>query len=420
MKVVKQLRTAIWIYFILLLIEGALRKWLLPGLSSPLLLVRDPIALWLIFKSYTSGVLKIPVSISVLWGISMVSVFASLVWGHGNLIVALYGARIFILHFPLIFIIGSVFSKEDVLLLGKIMLMITVPVTFLVILQFYSPQTAFVNRGVGGDMTGSGFAGAMGFFRPPGLFSFTNGNALFFSFTGCFVVYFWLTETEKINKLLLLAASVAFLIAIPLSISRALFFQTILTCLFGALSVLKRPGFAEKCFGAIISFIFLVFILSNFEVFRTAVDAFALRFSSANETEGGISGVLLDRFLGGMYGALATDDPLPFFGYGIGMGTNVGSILLSGKATFLIAEAEWGRIIGEMGIVLGLFVILIRAHVVISFSVKSYIANYKRNILPWILISFAGVNILQAQLGQPTALGFSVVSGGLVLAALRS
>lgn len=40
-------RKAIWIYIFLLIFEGALRKWFLPSLATPLLLVRDPIAIWL-------------------------------------------------------------------------------------------------------------------------------------------------------------------------------------------------------------------------------------------------------------------------------------------------------------------------------------------------------------------------------------
>ena len=40
-----RIRQLLWIYFWLLIFEGALRKWILPGLSNPLLLVRDPVAL---------------------------------------------------------------------------------------------------------------------------------------------------------------------------------------------------------------------------------------------------------------------------------------------------------------------------------------------------------------------------------------
>ena len=39
------LRSLIWLYFWLLIFEGALRKWVAPALSAPLLVIRDPLVL---------------------------------------------------------------------------------------------------------------------------------------------------------------------------------------------------------------------------------------------------------------------------------------------------------------------------------------------------------------------------------------
>src|ERR1700690_2343488 len=39
------LRRMIWLYFALLIAEGALRKWIVPSLSTPLLVIRDPLVL---------------------------------------------------------------------------------------------------------------------------------------------------------------------------------------------------------------------------------------------------------------------------------------------------------------------------------------------------------------------------------------
>ena len=44
----KLIKNVIWIYFILLLFEGALRKWFLP-LSQGLLIIRDPIVIWIYY-----------------------------------------------------------------------------------------------------------------------------------------------------------------------------------------------------------------------------------------------------------------------------------------------------------------------------------------------------------------------------------
>jgi hypothetical protein len=74
-------------------------------------------------------------------------------------------------------------------------------------------------------------------------------------------------------------------------------------------------------------------------LFQTATGAFTSRFEVANEAEGGLEGVLIDRYLGGMIGAI-TEVRDYFFGYGLGMGTNVGSMLLTGGQGFLISEGS--------------------------------------------------------------------------------
>lgn len=115
-----------------------------------------------------------------------------------------------------------------------------------------------------------------------------------------------------------------------------------------------------------------------------------------------------------------SDHPIPYFGYGIGLGTNVGAMLTTGAAGFIIAEEEWGRLVGEMGFVLGIVIILIRVILGAEMMIASYKAIGKKNLLPWLLMSWTFLAILQNQLGQPTALGFTVIAGGLVMASLNN
>ncbi len=121
-------------------------------------------------------------------------------------------------------------------------------------------------------------------------------------------------------------------------------------------------------------------------------------------TEGDVNDVLMNRVLAGMFYAVQNAPNLPFFGYGLGMGTNAGAVLLTGSATFLISEEEWGRVIGEMGLLMGFIVIIIR--VVFSLSILKKCIQHLRsnNPLPWMLISFGFMQILQGQWGQPTNL----------------
>ena len=413
------LKIGIWIYFFLLIFEGALRKWLLPSLATPLLIVRDPVAIWLIFYSLRRGIFTANIYLSGIIIIGIIGFFSALFIGHKNLIVALFGVRIFIIHFPLVFIIGKVFTPADVIKLGKVLLCISIPITVLVALQFYSPQSAWVNRGIGGDMEGAGFSGAMGYFRPSATFSFTTGLVQFYSFVACFVLYF-LFKLELVNRFLLIAAVISLLISVPLSISRALLFQIILTIVFLVIAISKNP----KYFGKILLGSFMIFLilllLTKASFFNTATATFNDRFEMANESEGGLKGVFLDRFLGGMVEALFGNGNIPFWGYGIGMGSNVGSKLLTGGTTFLISEGEWGRLIGELGPLFGLLAIIIRFFFCIKITWASYKKVLLNDFLPWILLSFGFIIILQGQWAQPSALGFSTLVAGLILALLNN
>lgn len=415
----KPLKKAIWAYFLLLLFEGALRKWVLPELANPLLVVRDPIAIFLIGYAWYRGVLPNSLMMYGMMALTVAAVVTGLTLGHGNLTVAIYGARIFLLHFPLIFIIGAIFTREDVLKMGKVTLWITLPMAILIAFQFYSPQSAFVNRGIGGSEEGAGFSGANGFMRPPATFSFTNGTAQFFGFAGIFCIYHWL-KSEKVSKLLLVAASIGVLIAIPFSISRTLTFMLGLTVASAFVAVWRNPEYIKKMLLTGVLMTLLVMLLSNTKLLGPAIDAFMSRFTAASEVEGGMQGTFVDRFLGGMYDAVLESSDAPFFGLGIGMGTNAGNQLLTGDSTgFLISEGEWGRLIGEMGLLFGITAILIRITLAVKIGVKSIKKISKGDILPWMLFASGFVGILQGQWAQPTNLGFNVLIAGLTLASLN-
>jgi hypothetical protein len=404
----------IWIYLLLLIFEGALRKWILPGLAGPILIIRDPVAIVLIFLASSKGVM--PKSGYITWMIvfAVFGVFTALTIGHGNLAVALYGARIAILHFPVIFIIGAVFNKEDVITVGKFLVYLSIPMAFLTAAQFYSPQSAFVNRGVGGDEGGAGFTGALGFYRPPGTFSFTNGNTLFFGLVAPYIFYFWLYPSG-LKRIILLAATGCLVLAIPLSISRALFLSVVVSGAFTVFGVSRNPRYISKIVMAIVGIVVLFLILGQTSYFSQATEAFTARFEGANESEGGLESVLLDRYLGGMIGELASSSEMPFFGHGIGIATNLGGQIFGPTPT----EGEWGRIIYEQGVIMGLGIVFIR----LAFSVGLFKDSYQRlksgDLLPWILLGFFLLNVPQAQWKQPTSLGFSIVVGGLQIASLR-
>lgn len=415
------IKKAIWAYFLLVIFEGAFRKWVAPGLATPLLIIRDPIVLWVLVQAIQRRLLPTNGYIVSMWLVSIVSFFLALLLGHGNIGVALFGIRITMFHFPFMFVMGSVLSREDVIKIGKATLLIAIPMTLLIGLQFYSPRTAFVNLGVGGIIE-DGFTGANGFSRPPGTFSFTSGNSLFFGLVACYVFYF-LLEPKEIKRYLLLSGTIALVIAMPLSISRSLFSEVLVSLAFTFVVLFRRPKYFGKFFAAIVFSAGSLFVLSKLSFFATATEALTSRFdAAASGSEGGNAFLAFcDRLFGGIAGAIIQSSNLPLFGLGLGMGTNVGAILLTGESIFLISEGEWGRVIGEQGLFLGAVVILTRVAFTIDVVKQSYKKMVKKgDVLPWMLLSYAFLTLSQAQFGQPTALGFSTLIGGLLLAALRS
>ena len=80
----------IWVYFWLLLGEGALRKWIFPSLSGPLLIVRDPVLLAIYAMALAQGVFPLNRLVRTTIILGVVSALASLCWRRKH------GARLMI------------------------------------------------------------------------------------------------------------------------------------------------------------------------------------------------------------------------------------------------------------------------------------------------------------------------------------
>ena len=104
----------------MLIFEGAFRKWIIPQLSAPLLLVRDPVVVLIYLLTLRAHLF--PHNIYVI----SLEIIAVLSWATGIIVllpyfpiqsiilVTGYGLRSNFLHLPLIFIIPAVFDLEDV------------------------------------------------------------------------------------------------------------------------------------------------------------------------------------------------------------------------------------------------------------------------------------------------------------------
>src|SRR5258707_7277229 len=125
----------IWLYFWLLIFEGSLRKWILPGWSNPLLLIRDPVVILIYVFAVIAGVFPRNAFMSAIVALGLVTFVISEIAGRGNLLVSLYGFRTSFLHLPLIFLIPNVFDKRDMDRMAKWFLITSIPMCLVVLSQ---------------------------------------------------------------------------------------------------------------------------------------------------------------------------------------------------------------------------------------------------------------------------------------------
>ena len=428
----KRVRQLLWIYFFLIIFEGALRKWFLPGLSGPLILIREPVALIALFYGWPL-INKKPWQswLQSLLLIGYLALSISIAFGHGDLFVALYGARTYILQLPLIFLYATVFNKYDVIKFCWALLLLSIPMSILIVMQSNLPDTHIINVAPGGEASGSAmFDGALGRGRPPGTFSFITGVASFFPLgLASLFILLYTTKLDIGARILCMIAGISLAVALPVSISRSLLagYLLVLASLFAAL-LIARTKLAPLITGSL-AMVVAVAIATTIPAFQDTSEAFTARWELAGAASGSVRekvgdvGIASDqiskRVLPGLTNPLINIDKLPFFGYGTGFGSRAGSQRLTGKRQFLVGEGDWEVSLAELGLPLGLAFLFWRIAFGFWLSSLSIKAALRGNILPLILLGTSLFVIVQGQLSQPTALGFAVLSAGLNLASLN-
>jgi hypothetical protein len=412
-KQISLIRNLIWLYIILWLGEGALRRWFLPGLAQPLLLVRDPVVLVIYYLASSNKLF--PSNFFITSGIllAVLTFLNAMFLGHGSMFVALYGVRCDFLHVPLIFIMAKVLRRKDIIMLARVAVLMVIPYTLLLVAQFYEPQDAWVNKGVGDTTEGAGFAGALDRFRPPGTFSFITGPAeLYPMITACWLV---LLLADKLPIWLAIPSGCAILVAIPISISRSLFLGVAIVAIAGVVAMCVGGRFSVKLlFQFILAGGVLSWLALQSSAFKDGMEAFTARWQVATTDQGGFKEAIVDRVLGDLFGSF---DSVRVSGLGTGFSTNVGQKLITTEVGFGASEGEWGRLLFDNGFILGGMVIIYRVALTCSVVFGSFRAWRRRSPYSLIFAASAFMLLFNGQWGQATTLGSAVIAGGLTLAA---
>lgn len=416
-------RKLIWLYFWLLIFEGSLRKWVLPQLSNPLLIVRDPVVVLAYFVALRGGLFPKNgwvYSIGIIGFLSFLASFVPL-WPYvAPLKIAVlsgFGFRANFLHLPFIFLIARVLRWEDVKRFGWWTLVLLAPMALLMVAQFEAAPDAYLNRTAGGE--GEMMTSALGRVRTAGTFSFVIGIVIFFSFSTAYLIWAALRRDVYPNWLLFSAGASLF-IGTAVSGSRSV----VVSCLVvaGSLVIILflRPAALNRFGQTLLIAAVGGFILIRTPIFKEGFNVLSTRFNEVAEvTEKSIGSGLIERVAGQFGDSYFALKRAPLFGYGLGVGTNAGAKFLTGSADFLLAEDEWSRNVLEGGPLLGLVYVIWRCGIVCSVGRLCLRAVKLGNLLPLLLFSASCMPLLFGQFGQPTILGFAVLATGLSLAAQK-
>ena len=415
LRTIKQL---IWLYFCLLIFEGVLRKWVVPQLSSPLLIIRDPLVILTYFFAFKQGIFAKDVLTKLIICVALISLLgglATVIIDNTNLLVTFFGIRTNFLHLPLIFLMYKVFNIEDVKKLGKWVLLLAIPIALLMVYQFNSPPDAFINRtaGAGGEQIGS----ALGKIRTPGPFSYVTAAGQYFALVASFFLY-GLFERKVYPNWLLCATGVSIVLAGIVSGSRYAILSIAVVFMSLLILFLIRPAMVGNSAKFIVVLGVVGFGISFIPTFNQGIEVMSSRQENASASEAG-SGGIFGRFFTNFFRGFDQIDDIPLLGYGPGMGTNVGAALLTGKTQFLLAEEEWQRVILESGPIIGVLFILLRTFIVGwmgGLCIKNASAG---NILPFLLFSAGGLLLLNGQFSRSSDIGFAVLIAGLCLASTK-
>jgi hypothetical protein len=403
----------LWLYIGLLLGEGALRKWFLPHLSGPLLVVRDPVLIAMYAIALAQGIFPMNLFVRVTILLAGLSFFCSLCV-FGNVGVILFGVRANFLHLPLIFLIPKIFTQEDVERLARWFLLLLIPMTLLVALQFVSPAGAWINATAGGDLGGQLYASGS-HIRPAGTFTFVTGMVSFLSLVAAFLLSGFV-DKGSLPPWLRLVAIPCLMLSLAISGSRAAVASVTVIVAVIFIVCLRKPSELRRfLLPAVLAY--LAFLgMTHSSLVQEGLEVQQERFRQGGGVQEGIVG----RYLGAFGQSIDVACRVPLLGYGLGLGTNAGAALLTGSRSCLVAEDEWPRVVAESGPILGYSYLLLRLWICWFLIRQAWLALGRGQSMPFFLVAAAGRDLISGQFGQPTTLGFAVLSAGLSLASKAS
>lgn len=432
-----KLRYLIWVFIILTISEGILRKWLLPSLSTPLMASKDLFSAIIVILGYKYGFVRSKwADMSVILG--CLTFWTTMTLGHQNILVAIWGCKILWFGIPLCYVIKNVFKPKDIAKIMTGTLVLTITNAIVMLFQFTSPAGTWINKLPAGETVKENLlslsaAESSGAIRPSGIFAHTTQISLFCPFALGLILFYLFRNKElpdlyKVPRWLIPASLIAFVIVAICSVSRTIIFSSIAITLFILFFLFKNRQ--SYIFRLLLIAPVLCFVLYQIPLINKGVENMANRFESASSsTNSSAAGDFYRRIVEYNVNALIDPrdfkgNPPPFFGHGQGLSTQVGGRLAGvGKNSSGFSLAEWDalRIMLESGLIFGWLIIFNRLGCVLSNFTMVLRQYRKQKILPLCLYgSFLVGFYFYTQWGNSFQLAFSCLSAGIFMAVCKN
>jgi hypothetical protein len=371
-------KDAVRVALVLVILEGAIRKWLLPGAQDLIYFAKDVFLLGAYIGFFRERhrlrgrIPRFPGLTALLAVAALYGLLEGLNPHLPNLLVGVLGFKAYFFYVPLLWVVPATFSSPgELALFLRRYALLAIPVGLLATAQFFSSPTSFLNtyaRPGEGEIFYATTFGSSGFVRVTGTFSFISGYTSYLLAMSILILGLLGASRWRFrgNLLIFLALAMTFL-GILMSGSRGpVLLLLFLLPLYWWLAVVQEQG-GGAIFGRIVLGLGMVLGLVSYAG-QDAINAFYGRVATASDVSGRLAAPFILPF-----------DLLPragLFGYGIGATHQTAVAVTPGVPPYswtggLVVEGETGRIMVELGGVGFVLMFLIRIILALSALFRS-------------------------------------------------
>jgi hypothetical protein len=421
-------RQAIRFALILLIAEGALRKWVFPGAQDLIYFAKDVFFLGAyagFFRERAAGKVHYrPPAMPVLYFAQGMSALFGLLEIFNpnlpNLLVGILGFKAYFLYVPLLFVVPAAFDSDaELYRFLRRYVLIAIPVGVLAVTQFFSPSTAVINTYAWGSTEYAYVAtfGTSAYVRVTGTFSFISGYASYLLATAILILTVLGASAWHFRRNLLIFTALGMtLLGMLMSGSRGpVAMLALISPLYWWLAV-AREGRAGAVFGR--ALLGLGLVTAGVAYFGgDALDAFVGRASAGTDLQSRFSSPLKSPFL-----LMSDAGPM---GLGIGATHQTAAAVAPGIPPYswlhgLAVEVETGRIMVELGAVGFLLVYSVRLLLVgIALTQALRLRTHFHRALATASFLFLLIQVLGGVVFDVTAGVYYWFFAGLMFAAIR-